>query len=694
MHNLTRRLRLSTWLIGLNVGLLLLAVTGVAFVAVGLLQQLADEQALTRVTQASLIARQEIVLAGDDALTSARLLAERPTLRRLLESNDDSSLSAFLSQFQRTSRLSGTAVIRDGAIVARSGVELPWLPIWSQRHSGETRFLVPASDNGALVLGAWSEIVEQPGTTVLVAQLLDPAFTRQLTAEIDLPVAILDRQTLRPPGDERLVELREQALRSGTAAAARIDGLEHYIAIAPLRSFSGELVGLIEIGMPTSSTTDSLQKLFQTLLLLTLLVTTLAAMLSFLLGRRLGRPLQALTVAAERIGYGDLATPVPLASGAEIGTLARTLEEMRRHLLQLTADLRRQQAEAQAIVTGIVEGVFTVDRQRRIRYLNPQAAALLGVSAETAIGRFCGDVLNPQEPGGVRPCEDQCPILHARFRGGARATEHLLRKDGQRRTVVITSAQPVDELQVQVLRDETEIEATRRLRDAVLANISHEFRTPLSAQLASIELLLDQLSDLSIDQIGQLVLALQRGTLRLTQLIDNLLESARLESGQATIRHRPVALDEVIETALELTRPLIVQRQQQALVDLPYPLPTIVGDAPRLTQVFVNLLANANKFAPPESTIQIGGSVDESSVVLWVQDQGPGLPPQAGATLFSRFVRSTAEEPEQSGVGLGLWITKSIVERHSGRIEVQSSGSGTRICVVLPQEQANENTGR
>ncbi|MBV9787035.1 MAG: hypothetical protein JOZ51_02595, partial [Chloroflexi bacterium] len=120
MQHLGHRLRLSTLLIGLNVGLLLLAVTGVAFVAVGLLQQLADEQSLARVSQAGLIAGQEIFLAGDDALTSARLLGERPTLRRLLQTNDATGLSTFLSQFQLTSELSGSAVLRDGTVVAQS----------------------------------------------------------------------------------------------------------------------------------------------------------------------------------------------------------------------------------------------------------------------------------------------------------------------------------------------------------------------------------------------------------------------------------------------------------------------------------------------------------------------------------------------------------------------------------------------
>jgi len=260
--------------------------------------------------------------------------------------------------------------------------------------------------------------------------------------------------------------------------------------------------------------------------------------------------------------------------------------------------------------------------------------------------------------------------------------------------VVITSAPAVDGPQVQVLRDETEAEAARRLRDAILANISHEFKTPLSAQLASIELLLDQLPDLATEQIGQLVLALQRGTVRLTQLIDNLLESARIEAGHDALRAQRVALDEVVEDALELTRPLLDQREQSLEVELPYPLPAIPGDALRLTQVFVNLLANANKFAPAGSTIRVGGEVGDAMVTLWVEDQGPGLPPDAGPALFGRFVRAPVEDPRQSGAGLGLWIVKSIVERHHGRVDARGNGVGLRMCVTLPREESDEDTGR
>src|SRR5262249_32700368 len=159
----------------------------------------------------------------------------------------------------------------------------------------------------------------------------------------------------------------------------------------------------------------------------------------------------------------------------------------------------------------------------------------------------------------------------------------------------------------QLMRDETEVEAARRLRDAVLANISHEFKTPLAAQLASLELLVERLPELAPDETHRLVVALQRGALRLTQLIDNLLESVRIEAGRAVLRRQEVSLDAVVEDAVEMIRPLADQRRQAIEVALPHPLPLVSGDAPRLTQVFVNLLANASKFAPDGTTIRVGG---------------------------------------------------------------------------------------
>ncbi len=533
----------------------------------------------------------------------------------------------------------------------------------------------------------------------------DPRFAGWISEQVGLPVSILDpERALANPDDPRM-PLRAEVLATGEPGSARLEPAGIYLAVRPLRAPTGQVAALLETELPRDALASSLALPVRNLLLLALLIAGFATLAGFLLSRRLSRPVRDLTAAAARIGRGDLATPAPRAPGAELGTLAATMDEMRRRLLQLTSELRRRQAEGEAILTGIVEGVFSVDRDRRIRYLNPAAAAMLGVSPAEALGRFCGDVLKPQGRDGVRPCEESCPIVHARFRGGAAATEYLLRPDGTRRAVVITSAPPAEEQQVQLLRDETDVEAARRQRDAVLANISHEFRTPLSAQLASLELLRDRLlrSPEGLDpETRDLVLSLERGSLRLTQLIDNLLESVRIESGQDSIRSRPVALDEVIEEAVEMTAPLLAQRGQSIEVELPYPLPVVHGDAPRLTQVFVNLLANANKFAPAGSSVRVGGAVEEGRIALWVEDEGPGIPGAAdsagGRSLFDRFVRlaGEGEEPESGGMGLGLWIVRSIVERHGGTVEAGagSGGRGTRLRILLPRaaQGAGEET--
>jgi K+-sensing histidine kinase KdpD len=240
----------------------------------------------------------------------------------------------------------------------------------------------------------------------------------------------------------------------------------------------------------------------------------------------------------------------------------------------------------------------------------------------------------------------------------------------------------VDGLQVQVMRDETDLEAARRARDSILANISHEFRTPLAAQLASIELLQENLHVLPREQLEELVTSLRRGSLRLTRLIDNLLESVRIESGQLAIRQQHLQLHEVVQDAVELVSSLFPQRRQTLAIDVPDDLPALTGDAPRLIQVFVNLLANANKFGPEGSTVRVAARTADGMIEATVEDSGPGVAEIENASIFERFYRASDEEPEPRGLGLGLWIVKSIVERHGGTVSAARSPQGTTCFVV------------
>jgi signal transduction histidine kinase len=251
---------------------------------------------------------------------------------------------------------------------------------------------------------------------------------------------------------------------------------------------------------------------------------------------------------------------------------------------------------------------------------------------------------------------------------------------------VINSSRVVDGLQVQVMRDETELEGVRRARDTVLANIGHEFRTPLAAQLASIELLREGIKDSPPEKLEELVLSLERGTLRLTRLIDNLLESVRIEAGQVDVRRQSIEIADVVEDARGLVDALLRQRRQPLEVEIPEGL-ALLGDAARLTQVFVNLIANASKFAPEGAPIRIGARAEGANVSAWVEDSGPGLPEGDTVGIFERFKRGGAQEPEPGGLGLGLWISRSIVERHGGSLAAARTADGfTRFTMTLPIE--------
>jgi two-component system phosphate regulon sensor histidine kinase PhoR len=142
-----------------------------------------------------------------------------------------------------------------------------------------------------------------------------------------------------------------------------------------------------------------------------------------------------------------------------------------------------------------------------------------------------------------------------------------------------------------------------------------------------------------------------------------------------------------VDEAIELIRPLIDQREQRVVADIA-PGPSVVGDAQRLLSVIVNLLANANKFAPNGTLISIQLEWDEDLATVWVEDEGPGLPAlhEAG-DVFAPFRRSPHEEPSQRGTGLGLAIVKAIVVAHGGDVLVAQPlrGHGARIGIRLPR---------
>ena len=671
--------------------LVALAVGSMYVFGVGSLRGLAEAEALTRVELAASAAREGLRQSTEDLLTAARILGERPPLQRLLRSAIRDALPPYLTRYCEGAALDACAIVQGSELLAVTTSEIDWERVLAAAAEQGERFLVTGATEDTPVSGAYAVVVEHPGVTVVTIRRMDARLAARLSERTGLPISIVDYESFRA-GEGPLAVINSDALSRNEAVAAYVEPLDVYAASLPVAAATGETIALLQAVLPAGQIMGPVNGIAWRMLLVAILIAALATAGSVLVGRYWINAVERLTDAARRLGSGDLTASFPAGGGKELTILGNTMEEMRRNLVDLTAELRRREAQAQAVLGGIIEGVYAVDEQRRIRFLNPQAERLLKVSAADAIGAFCGDVLKPRRDAqGRRPCEFSCPIIEARRVGSGRAVEQIVPvPDESARRVVIASAAPVDAdgLQVQVLRDETELEAVRRTRDTVLANISHEFRTPLAAQMASIELLSDGIGSMGPDAQRQLVSTLQRGTQRLTWLIDNLLESVRIEAGQLGIRHQDVLFDEVIIAARELVEPLIEQRGQRIEVQLEGDVPAIRGDQQRLMQVLVNLLANASKFGPPQSTISIGARAGTAGLEFWVEDEGPGPSKPDDDALFEQFHRAGGEkDPDESGLGLGLYIVRSIVERHGGSVRLlRTPESRTRAEVRLPQE--------
>ncbi len=667
--------------------LVTLAVGSMLVFGVGSLRSLAKTEALTRVELGVAAAREGLRQSTEDLLTAARILGERPPLQRLLRGSIRDALPPYLQRYCDGAGLDGCAVASGNEVLASTGQKIDWNVVLTAVAEQGERFIVIGAEPGVAISGAEAAVTDREGVNVITVRRMDERLAMRLAERAGLEVRIVDYESFKP-GEGPLAVLNSDALSRGEPVAAYVEALDSYVASVPVAASTGETIALLEAVLPADRVTGPVSRSTHRMLLVAFLIAALATVSSVLVGRYWIDAVQRLTDAARRLGSGDLAASIPAGGGKELTVLGNTMDEMRRNLVALTGELRRRETQAQAVLGGIIEGIYAVDEQRRIRFLNPQAARLLKVSAEEAVGMFCGDVLKPQRDAqGRRPCDYACPIVEARRLGSGRAVELVAPVEGSVRRVVIASAAPADDLQVQVLRDETELEAVRRTRDTVLANISHEFRTPLAAQLASIELLSDGLGTMSPAAQRELVSSLLRGTQRLTWLIDNLLESVRIEAGQLGIRHQDVLFDDVVVAARELIEPLIEQRGQR--IDLRLDdVPVIRGDQQRLTQVLVNLLANASKFGPPDSAIVIGArAAAGGGLEFWVEDEGTGPKDPDDTGLFEQFHRSGGEDPEESGLGLGLFIVRSIVERHGGTVKLErTADSRTRADVRVPAE--------
>lgn len=218
-----------------------------------------------------------------------------------------------------------------------------------------------------------------------------------------------------------------------------------------------------------------------------------------------------------------------------------------------------------------------------------------------------------------------------------------------------------------------------------LANVTHELRTPLSALVATTEVMLQDYQTIPAPELGQMIGLLHRNTRRLESLVSNLLDAASLQSGKFQLRKSTASPHSLIRDATDFVQPLLTAKNQKLDVRMLGHAPALVVDARRIVGVLVNLLSNASRYGPSREPIQLLVSGEGTLVRFTVRQRGPGIPREEQALLFDRFYRASTGESVQGGTGLGLAIVKEIVEMHGGNVGVASKpGKATAFWFTLP----------
>jgi PAS domain S-box-containing protein len=655
----------------------------------------------------------------------ALLFAERPTLANLLAAESDpaqdQALRDYITDFQAQIDLDLLLLCTTSNEALAGSLTVASCP-------ANAGFLWVNERPALVARHPLSAGMQDEQIDIVAGMWLDAPFLEQLAAGTGVQQSLVSMDGTRLVSSLNAVEWLQSAttlpLSPPTALATLlIDGHRHVQLVAPLINPDDQVVFYSEILL-------SVDELFATrnyVLGILLTSTGLVALLGVSLGvwsiRRITSPLASLTALAERISQGEFETPIPHFEGpVEVKTLTAALQRSQASIVQALGDRAAARDRLDNLVQSLVEGVVIIDSGGKITFWNQGAALITGWPPEQACGKSLDRVLPPLE-------NYQPTLLRELPPAGQRRRLTVLTSGGKSTVLEVTSvrsATPASnwhdhEERALVLRDVTEEEATHHLRAYFLANISHEFRTPLSVLNASMELLMDESQDASGAEMRALLKPIHLSLLELQTLIDNLLEGSTIEAGEFRLRQRAMTLNEAITGALTLVQPMLERRGQTISVTEPATLGEIWADRVRLTQVLVNLLTNASKYTPLGEAIDITVAVHvasngvnqkdtekdtekitekdaekdaETVYRIMVADRGPGIPAGERVNLFRRFVRldaaqagdAGAQKADVHGTGIGLYVVKTAIEAHGGRVGIEERpGGGSIFWFELPR---------
>jgi two-component system phosphate regulon sensor histidine kinase PhoR len=382
-----------------------------------------------------------------------------------------------------------------------------------------------------------------------------------------------------------------------------------------------------------------------------------------------------LAGAAREIGQGELTARLEHGPGDEMGLAYEEFNRMAAHLESRVAAASQERNRLMAALNSSLDAVVAVDADSSVTFANAAVLGLLGRAPEEITGHpFVFIMPDPAAIEGLRASRER-----------AESTSLVIERPNRRflRAIITPIVGGGAWSSLVVFHDMTDVKRVEEVRRDFVANVSHELRTPLAAIKSVIETLEAGAIDdkkVAYDFLGRADSEVDR----LTQMVEELLELSRIESGELSMSHELLDARAIIDSAADRMRPP-AERAGLTLRTLVAPdLPQLHGDRVSLESAVVNLVHNAIKFTPEGGRIEIIARRDNGGVTIEVADTGVGIEPADLPRVFERFFKADRAR-RAGGTGLGLALVKHTAEAHGGRVEAESRlGEGSRFRVWLP----------
>ena len=416
----------------------------------------------------------------------------------------------------------------------------------------------------------------------------------------------------------------------------------------------------------------------------------LSVVLSWGTERLVSRPIERMTEVARRQAAGDLTVTASAPTHVELSSLAAALNEMAAQSKERLSQIREENAQLEAVLSGMAEGVMVTSAEGRILMVNPAFKRMMDVDAWCLNKRPIEVVRNHDLQSVVEAAIDSAPSLRED------AVIDLTLEWSQRIFQVhLTPIRIGERLHgvVAVFHDMTELRHLEQVRKDFVANVSHELRTPLTSIKGYVETLLDGAMEDS-DALRRFMTSIQHHADRLQALVEDLLQLSRIESGRYEVEFTACHLDRVSERVAEIFAKQIDRKQLVFSLRFESDQPAR-GDPELMERALSNLVDNAVKYTEKSGSIAIRTVEKDDEIILSVADTGPGIPSDALPRIFERFFRvDRARSRALGGTGLGLAIVRHTMELLGGKAWVESRlGEGATFYLSLPVWAEDEQAG-